>query len=396
MTTRIDDDARTTRGPLTEARDVPSSTTYERHSLDSPINLSDAHCRQSLSNSQIEILTRMPHLFEQAHSEPQLELEQGFLGAFFRLAGQPLLPRSRYFLSYSASCAITMVTSFCRNEQFKVALLEPVFDNIPSILRRERVELVPLTQEDIEEPGALERLDAHAVDVVWLVSPNNPTGWTLSEGSLGRVSAYCMDRSIALVLDSTFRFFSPEMQIWSQYDILESSGVSYVVLEDTGKSWSTNEMKVGITVCSPDLVPPFYRLHDDLLQSVSPFHLKLLTEYIEDTEVVGLDAILASVREGRAILRSHLEDVPVVFETAMQSPVSVDWIRLPPGASGTRVWQGAAARGLHVLPGTNFFWSDPTPGERRIRVALARDAAVVRRAAPILRDVLLDEVHRDA
>lgn len=300
-------------------------------------------------------------------------------------------------LSYSASSAITMVVSHCARAGKRVALIEPVFDNISSILRRENVELVPLLEQDctVEDlPAAMARLDPA---VVWLVSPNNPTGWTLSEPGFRTLVQCCVDRRCTLVLDSSFRFFSPLPNGWSQYEVLEESGVSYIVLEDTGKTWSTSEMKVGLTVCSPDMYADMYRLHDDLLQSVSPFHLRVLTEFIEDSSKHGIEhSILPSVLENRAILRSILADGGLEFVTESRSPVSVDWLRLPEGLECENFVHEAIWEGVHVLPGTNFFWNQPERGRKFVRVALARDPQLMSEGAQLLRDTAVRLAAKDA
>ncbi|MEU2088110.1 pyridoxal phosphate-dependent aminotransferase [Nocardia beijingensis] len=365
-----------------------TSTTYERHSLDRAVNLSDAHCRQPLTSSQKEIVERFPELFHEARERSQSELEEEFLTAFLRLACEPMhRDLSRYMLSYSASSAITMVASHCARSGKRVALIEPVFDNISSILRREHVELVPLPEQDCTAehlPAALARLDPA---VVWLVSPNNPTGWTLSESDFGTLVQACAARRCTLVLDSSFRFFAPLPTGWSQYEILEESGISYIVLEDTGKTWATSEMKVGLTVCSPDMYTEMYRLHDDLLQSVSPFHLRILTEFIEDSSRNGVErSILPSVLQNRDILRSILSGGELRFLTGVRSPVSVDWLRLQEGMDCEEFVREAIRAGVHVLPGTNFFWNRPERGRNFVRIALARDPRLMLEGARLLRD----------
>ncbi|MEU2043009.1 pyridoxal phosphate-dependent aminotransferase [Nocardia niwae] len=375
-----------------------TSTTYERRSLDRAVNLSDAHCRQPLTSSQIEIVERFPELFHEAGKQSQSELEEAFVAAFMRLAGEPMHQDvSRYMLSYSASSAITMVVSHCARAGKRVALIEPVFDNISSILRRENVELVPLSERDCTVdrlPAAMARLEPA---VVWLVSPNNPTGWTLSEPEFRTLVQCCADRRCTLVLDSSFRFFAPVPIGWSQYEVLEESGISYLVLEDTGKTWPTREIKVGLTVCSPDMYAEMYRLHDDLLQSVSPFHLRVLTEFIEDSSNNGVErSVLSAVLQNRSILRSVLADAGLAFVTDMQSPVSVDWLLLEEGLDCADFVHEAIREGVHVLPGTNFFWDQPERGRNFVRVALARDPQLVLEGAQLLRDTAIRLAAKEA
>ncbi|NQE88703.1 pyridoxal phosphate-dependent aminotransferase [Nocardia terpenica] len=365
-----------------------TNTMYERRSLGRAINLSDAHCRQPLTASQLDIIERLPEFFEDAQRQSQFDLEEVFLNSFFSLAGEPILPDpSRYMISYSASCAITMVASYCARTSKRVALVEPAFDNIPSILRRENVELVPLPEHDYAAerlPGTIARLNPA---VIWLVSPNNPTGRTLSEREFISLVQYCVISGCILVLDASFRFFSPTLANWSQYEILEDSKISYIVLEDTGKTWSTNEIKVGLTVCSPDLFLDMFRLHDDLLQSVSPFHLRVLTEFIEDSRTHGIQhTVLPFVQQNRTTLRSILAGPYFGFATEPDAPVSVEWLHIRGRFDCETFVQAAIRDGVHTLPGTNFFWNQPDRGRMFIRIPLARDPELLLEGAALLRE----------
>lgn len=367
----------------------PTNTTHERRSLGSVINLSDAHCRQPPTRSQRRIISRLPELFAEAQLRSQLELEDEFVVAFMELAGEKSpSDTKRHLLSYSASCAITMATSYCKRKDKRVALIEPAFDNIPSILRREGVDLVPLREPDCVGDRLRRRLADTDAKVVWQIAPNNPTGWTLDEDQFRDLVTSCVEQQRILVLDMSFRFFSPALSRWSQYEILDSSGVSYLVLEDTGKTFSTNELKVGMTVCSEDLYPEMYRLHDDLLQGVSPLALRVITELLWDSRRPGRDdAITGFVEQNRRTLRQYLADAPLEFMTRHQSPVSVDWVRLDDGLDGEELCRALAGKGVEVLPGANFYWSNPDKGRQFVRIALARQPELVRQGAAIIRDV---------
>ncbi len=140
-----------------------------------------------------------------------------------------------------------------------------------------------------------------------------------------------------------------------------------------------------------------YRLHDDLLQSVSPFHLRVLTEFIEDSSRNGVEhTILPAVQESRAILRSILSDDELEFLTQLRSPVSVDWLRLGKGLDCEDFVREAIREGVHILPGTNFFWNQPERGRQFVRVALARDPQLVLEGAQLLRDTAIRLAAKDA
>ena len=60
-------------------------------------------------------------------------------------------------------------------------------------------------------------------------------------------------------------------------------------------------------------------------------------------------------------------------------------IRLDRSWTSTRLWGRLVRRGVSAVPGRPIWWARPREGERYLRVALARDPAVVERAAQAIR-----------
>jgi aspartate/methionine/tyrosine aminotransferase len=234
-------------------------------------------------------------------------------------------------------------------------------------------------------PGALSTLTA---DVVWIVCPNNPTGRVLSETAFDSLIESCRQLGKTLVVDFCFRFFAPELVVWSQYERLERSGVSFITIEDTGKTWATLDMKIGMLNCSEDLREEFYHRHDDLLLNVSPFHLALLAAFIDDTIVHGAAATIGYYVHENLDIVHHAFANSVLRVTNDAAPtVTVAWIRIEADVSGERLWAALRRQNIHILPGSNFYWHTPAKGRPFIRIPLARDPELMRRAAPIVASV---------
>lgn len=364
-----------------------TSTEYERQSLAKVINLSDGHTRQPLTSSQKQIISRLPRLYREAKRYSQIELEQNFISTFLELAGQSKVQETdRYLLSYSASCEIEMLASYFRRTSKTVALIEPTFDNTPNILKREGVPLLVLPEEWLTEDLLSKKLAALDCDVIWIVSPNNPTGHYLDKDDFTALLSCCARQGKMLVCDFCFRFFSPNLIFWDQYAALEESGVSYVTIEDTGKTWSTQDLKLGMLVCSHDLFTAMYLMHDDLLLNVSPFVLMVLTEFINDTRQHGLDAtILYHVLRNRHMVRRALQSTPLEPVTAGNWAGTMEWIRINAAFTGEDLCSELIQRGVHILPGTNFFWHTPLNGSKFVRIPLTRDPKLIAQALPLIR-----------
>jgi aspartate/methionine/tyrosine aminotransferase len=366
--------------------DLPTSTEYERESLADVVNLSDGHARQPLTATQVAIIERAPEIFHRAGRASQFDLEAAFVSAFLHLAGEPrVFPTDRYFLSYSSSSAIGMTALYCRRHQKSVALIEPIFDNIPNTLRAAGVPLEVLPEELLRSADLLPALRRVAADVVWIVCPNNPTGLVLGEAAFTALVEACAQLGKTLVVDFCFRFYAPELTSWSQYESLRRSGVSFITIEDTGKTWATQDMKIGMLVCSDDLRDEFYHRHDDLLLNVSPFHLALLTEFIADTIAHGTEATIGYfVSRNLDLLRQAFTGTVLQITGGPTPTATVAWIRIAANLTGERLWAALRERGIHLLPGSNFYWHTPANGRSFVRIPLARDPDLIRRTAPVI------------
>jgi aspartate/methionine/tyrosine aminotransferase len=214
-------------------------------------------------------------------------------------------------------------------------------------------------------------------DSVVLVAPNNPSGRKFSKDDFKRAIEASNRARATLIVDFAFRLFDPEMR-WDQYALLESEGASYLAIEDLGKIWPTQDLKVGLLTASSDLFDATDSVHDDFLLNVSPFTLGLLTQFCvaEEAQAI-LDQIRMVPLGNRRLLMDALTAFGVQDLTAIDS-LSVAWLRLPDGfPDGVAFCQLAGDVGVHILPGSMFFFDSPDKGRRLIRVALMRDPAIV-------------------
>jgi aspartate/methionine/tyrosine aminotransferase len=362
---------------------------YERLALGGRINLSDGHARMPLSEPQREILRSTLSLFDAAVSRPQAEIECEFLGEFFKCASQePLAHNLDTFLTFSSSSAIKMVAQYCRIQQLTVCLLEPCFDNIVHILRTEGVRVQPVREEDVVD---ITRISAclSQQTALWLVQPNNPTGFCLDRDHFDRVIRIAAARRATVIIDYCFRLYAEALRWWDQYLALKESGVTFVCIEDTGKTWSLADTKVGITVCSADAASLIYRLHDQLLLNVSPLHLLLLTEFIKHTLAAGVaETLLDHVERNRQVVHTLVSEGLLCHRASACHNVPMELLGLRDASGATRFWSVLRERGIDVLPAENYFWSRPLDGRTLFRVPLSRPCRDIDAAIPVMRETL--------
>lgn len=353
---------------------MPNLTRYESIGINKRFNLADGHAYQKQNKTQHEIVCGLPSIFLAAESMLQRDVEREFQEAFFKLAGQySVISSDRTMLCYSASLATDLIATFLSANSYSVTLLEPCFDNLATILMRRNVPLTPVSEQAISPEKVKETFAQMQTDAIFLTLPNNPTGFTLDRRAFIDIVELCRDHRKILILDHTFRFYEGGF-FFDAYEILEDYGISYLTVEDTGKTWPTQDLKCSILGASKDLFEELRIYHNDILLNVSPFILRLLTQYVTDTEANGLnESVWSTVRTNRETLRRALVGT-VLSPADPASTISVEWLEIQdPDLDSLAIVDALAASNIGILPGNHFYWHQPDLGSRFVRIALARE-----------------------
>lgn len=374
-------------------RDERNITMLEIDALRGGVNVSDGHPRMPLTESQQLIVEGLPQLFEEAWKRPFEEIEAEAQRAFLHGLGQHSAPIStgRLLSCYSSSVAMDLVARTLAQRGTHVALVHPTFDNIPDLLKARNLMLVPLPEADIAR-GAPEL--GPEVVAVFVTSPNNPTGWVLDEEGTRRLARFCAETGRVLVFDSCFRAQDERAQ-YDAYRILEDSGTEWVIIEDTGKLWPTLELKAGFLAWGEGTRLELFEAFSDVLLSISPLVLLLITRLAEDAGRGGYAQLRGLLQSNRQLLAGLLADTPLtVIDPG--SRISVARVAIP-SELGTALQLHArlVERDVHTLPCDAFHWADHGEGRQLLRVALARSADEVERAGRVLVDVVNSWAGRD-
>ena len=195
---------------------------------------------------------------------------------------------------------------------------------------------------------------------------------------------FCVDHQKLLIIDccfATFALVDGGVPWFDLYDLLESSGVSYLVIEDTGKTWPVQDAKCAILMASAESVPGHLRHPHQRAAERVAVHPEHAHAYIEDSKRDGLQSVRAVLETNRAVLADALETTPIRMHPP-RVKVSVAWLDIQGlGIDAADFQKRLLAHDVYVLTGSYFFWSDPTRGDRFVRVALARDPALFAAAA---------------
>ena len=371
-------------------------TQHEIKALRTRYNLADAHTHQRQSPSQDKVVSRLPELWYESEEKQQAFFEKRFINAFFRLHKQPTAAaRGKTLLSYSASVSTMVGAMYLAQHDMSVSLVEPCFDNLVDLLKHMGVGVAPLPEEVLADPGAIyQQLGKIHTDALYLVDPNNPTGFSLlKDGRHGfsEVVRWCRDTGTVLMIDFCFASFAlcdERFDRFDVYQLLEDSGVTYMAIEDTGKTWPVQDAKCAMITVSDDIREQVYNIHTAVLLNVSPFVLNVLAQYVEDSIHDEFASIREVISENRRVAKESLtgtilEHVEPVVNT------SVAWFRITAEEiTATQLQARLLEHEIYVLPGTYFYWDDSSKGERYIRVALARKPEMFAAAMRLTREVL--------
>jgi aspartate/methionine/tyrosine aminotransferase len=386
-----------------EEKTFEDLTQHEIVALRTQHNLADAHTHQKQSSSQRDIVESLPTLWFEAEQKSQHHFEQKFIEAFFELHGQKDVPAmNRTLLAYAASVSMVIIGMYLKRRNLTVSLIEPCFDNLADLLKELQVGLSPLPEDVLADTSTIyEKLVATVqTDAVCVVDPNNPSGFTMlanGEESFAELIRYCVDYQKTLIMDFCFASFAlcdPKIGRIPIYALLESSGVSYIAIEDSGKTWPVQDAKCALVTTSRDLFDDVYNTQTTVILNVSPFTLNVLEKYVRDSISDGFASVRETITTNRqaaieALSGTILEHVPPVVET------SVAWFAIrDPDLSATRLQKMLVEHDVYVLPGTYFFWNSPELGDRHVRVALAREPEMFREAVAALADAL-NKIARD-
>jgi histidinol-phosphate aminotransferase len=183
------------------------------------------------------------------------------------------------------------------------------------------------------DPDAVRRLLVdQRPEVVFLTSPNNPTGMVEDRETLEMVLEHAPG---LVVVDAAYAEFSP----WSAVDLVDDER-PLVVVRTYSKVWSMAALRLGFCVAPAWLVA-------DLEKVVLPYHLSLATQLAgtlalqyRDERAARVEAIVAE-RERLSAALAGLDGVTV-------HPSGANFVLFRPPGDGHATWEALLAKGVLV------------------------------------------------
>jgi aspartate/methionine/tyrosine aminotransferase len=362
-----------------------ASVTQLMHALDdAETNVAEGYPSWVLTPTQRRIVERLPELMLAAHSTPYSVLEANAHRALLWGLGQRNAPigTGQILSYYSAGVAIDVVGRCLAARTDAIGVIHPTLDCLPAMMRSRGPRVIPVSESRLRRRDPLAGLEP--IGGLYIANPNNPTGGVLDPDQLRSLARSCERRGVSLAIDSCFRVFDPRAQ-YDMYEVLDATGVDYVVIEDTGKLWPTGGVRLAFLAFPAHSKLGVPEASADLLFIAPPFAALVVEAFARDMAAGGMAVIHERIARNRAILGEALAGTDAGELIAPDSRVSMALIRLAAPWSSTRLWGRLIRRGVNAVPGRPIWWARPREGEHYLRVALARDPEVLERAGREIR-----------
>ncbi|GAB2578306.1 histidinol-phosphate transaminase [Dyella jejuensis] len=256
--------------------------------------------------------------------------------------------REQLFVGRGSDEAIDLlVRAFCRAGQDAILVQPPTFGMyaVSARIQHAAVIEVPLTQDFQLDVAALLAALTPAVKLVFLCSPNNPSGSSIPRQDIERVAQALAGKAV-LVVDEAYVEFSDQRSVADLLDRYEH----LAVLRTLSKAWALAGARIGSLLANAEIIALIRRI-------MPPYPLPLpcvaaaLAALSSSGQVLARDHI-AIVREQRAVMSEALMKVPGV-RGVLPSDANFLAVRFDDAGEVYRRWlqAGIVVRDIRRYPG---------------------------------------------
>jgi histidinol-phosphate aminotransferase len=216
------------------------------------------------------------------------------------------IPADCIFLGNGSDEPIDLLfRAFCEPGTDNVVAISPTYGmyrvaaDINNIAYRE-----VLLEEDYSlNSGKILTAKDSATKLIFLCSPNNPTGNSLNQAEVLRI----IDNFNGLVvLDEAYIDFCPEKSLLSNLQKYPN----LVILQTLSKAWGLAALRLGMAFASPDIIAVLSKIK-------YPYNINLLTQQ-KALEMVQIEdqknKWVTSILEQKAVLAKELAELPLVIQ----------------------------------------------------------------------------------
>lgn len=243
---------------------------------------------------------------------------------------------SQIFLGNGSDEAIDLVYRiFCTPGRDNVVAIMPTYGMYKVCADINNVEYrgVPLTADWQFEPKALLAATDENTKVIWICSPNNPTGNDFPRELIHEVLTGFEG---IVVIDEAYSDFSKEVPFRSLLDKYPN----LIVLNTFSKAWASAAIRLGMAFASEEIIGLFNRVK-------YPYNVNLLTQekaLALLNDFASIDGWLAQIRRERENVLPALAELPIV-EKVFPTDANFVLVRV---TDANRIYRYLIERGIVV------------------------------------------------
>lgn len=207
--------------------------------------------------------------------------------------------------------AAELIKSLMEKVKGKTGFVRPTFDEYPH--RYDRAESIDFTPDNRDYSYTVDDLTDYFRDKeiqnLVVVNPDNPSGNYIPKKDLLRLSDWCIEKKINLILDESFADFSDEENnTLIDQEILDKYRNLYV-MKSISKSYGVPGLRLGVLASGDTDMIAFMKKDVAIwnINSFAEFYLQIEEKYKKDYA-----AALVKFREERARLQEELTKIPGV------------------------------------------------------------------------------------
>lgn len=184
-----------------------------------------------------------------------------------KIAGLKNIPPEQIFLGNGSDEPIDLlIRAFCEPAQDNIIIIDPTYGmyQVAAGINNVKVIKVPLTDEfELNSRLLLESANDNT-KLVFLCSPNNPSGNSLQKEAILKV---VQNFQGIVVLDEAYVDFAPEKSLLPQLDKFSN----LVILQTFSKAWGMAGIRLGMAFSHPEIISVLNKIK-------YPYNLNILTQ----------------------------------------------------------------------------------------------------------------------
>ena len=307
------------------------------------------------------------------------ELRSALAGYMNRLYGTAFEP-DNVIVSASAMNALMLVMQALVDPDDTVVTTTPAWPNLPAVpqILNGRIRSVPLTPGNAGWRLDLDRLfDAcdRRTRVIFLNSPNNPTGWMMSAEEQAAVLAFARARGLWIVSDEVYARIVYDRPVAPSFLEHAEPEDRVIVVNSFSKSWAMTGWRLGWITLPAKLGLTFEMLTEYNIAGPAGFIQRAGVVAVEDGEPF-VQEIVARYRAARGLVLERIGSLPRLSlappAAAFYAFMRVDGL----SDSLTFAKDLLAATGVGLAPGVAF----GAGGEGHLRLCFASILPTLERA----------------